>query len=322
MRYSAKQIIDIVACAVTLLLIGIAVPSSFYTVSEQERAVVTRFGVPVATQGPGLHFRIPLIERVNWVPTVSQSFTLGYTEGLDQVVSNVVEESFMITKDFNFVTVDFFVEYRVSSPEKYLFASSQPEMILQNLVQAAVRDSVSEHNVDGILTSEKPEIQTKIFDRVTADLQETDIGIELLNVGFQDAEPPTEEVIVAFKNVENAKQQRDTYINEANKERNEAIPAARAAADAILQEAVGYRQSRINEAVGQTARFDAMYEEYIKNKDITRTRLYLETMEEVLPGIKLIIGSNEEVLPIMDITQPAPTGSPVVNASAGASANN
>jgi membrane protease subunit HflK len=273
-------------------------------VQEQERAVVTRFGKPIVTQGPGLHFRIPFIDNVHRVSTVTRSFTLGYREGPNQMTTSVEAESFMITNDFNFINVDFYVVYQVNDPTKYLFASSEPEQILRNIVQAEVRTVVSEYGVDDVLTIAKAEIQANIRDRVIVDLDLADIGITLVNVNMQDAEPPTQEVITAFKNVENARQQRDTFINQANREYNEAIPAARANADQIVQDAVGYKQSRINEAVGQTARFNEMFNEYIKNRDITRTRLYLEAMEEILPGVRLFVGmeDNSGVIPILDVT--------------------
>ncbi|MCL2664713.1 MAG: FtsH protease activity modulator HflK [Defluviitaleaceae bacterium] len=302
MKYTVKQMIDITACLCTLLVLIIALPNCIYTVHEQEQAVIIRFGVPVSTNGSGLHLKLPFIEQVKKVSMVSKGFTMGYRESANQFHTTVELESFMITRDLNFVNVDFFVEYRVSVPSVYLFASSEPEEILRNLVQAEVRAVVCEYNVDEVLTTAKAEIQTKIRDRVISDLEEIDIGITLISINMQDSDPPTQEVITAFKNVENAKQQKDTAINQAQKEYNEAIPAARANADAIVQEAVGYRQSRINEAVGQVARFDEMFNEYIKNKEITRTRLYLEAMEEILPHIKLVVGTGENLLPFLDLT--------------------
>ena len=303
MRYSVKEIINIVVCAVSLLILLVAVPSSFYTVSEQERVVITRFGKPISTRDAGLHFKIPFIDHAHRVSILARRFNLGFQEGPGQQYFMVEAESFMITNDFNFVNVDFVIDYRVSNPEKYLFASSEPEAILRNMIQAEIRTVVSEFNVDEVLTEAKPEIQASIQDRVILDLMNIDIGISLIHISIQDAEPPTAEVITAFKNVENAKQQSETYINQATREYNEAIPAARAEADLIVQEATGYKESRINEAKGQVARFNELFNEYMKNKDITRTRLYLEAMEEILPSVRLIIGAAEDrILPIIDIT--------------------
>ncbi|MCL2708320.1 MAG: FtsH protease activity modulator HflK [Defluviitaleaceae bacterium] len=310
MKFTVKQIIDITAIAVTALILLITIPSCFFSVQEQERAVVTRFGKPIATHGPGLRFKLPFIESVHKVSTVTKAISVGYQEGPNQTTRHVEAESFMITNDFNFINVDFYVEYRVTDPVKYLFASGDPELILRNLVQAEIRTVVSEYAVDDVLTLAKAEIQTNIRDRVISDLEETDIGISLVNVSMQDAEPPTEEVIVAFKNVESARQQADTFKNQATREYNEAIPAARAEADLIEQEAIGYKQSRINEAIGQTARFNEMFNEYMKNKEITRTRLYLEALEEILPGVKLIVGSDGTVLPLLDLTHETTVAAP------------
>jgi membrane protease subunit HflK len=286
------------------LIIAVTAPNCFFSVSEQERAIIIRFGKPIDVRGAGLHYKLPFIDKAEKVSTVAKGMTVGYVENADQGTTSVELESLMITKDFNFVNVDFYVEYRVSDPIKYKFASSYPETVLRNLVLAEIRTVVCEYNVDEVLTSGKPEIQAKIYDRLAADLEEMDIGIYLINISMQDAEPPTQNVIVAFKNVENAKQQSDTYVNQANKEYNEAIPAARAEADMIVQTAEGYKQSRINEAIGQVARFNEMYTEYMKNKDITRTRLYLEAMEEILPGVKLIIGADGSgLLPLLDLTE-------------------
>jgi membrane protease subunit HflK len=303
MKLTVKQTIDLVAIIITALIVVFTLPSCFFSVQEQERAVVTRFGKPIATHGPGLRFKLPFFEAVHKVSTVTKAITVGYQEGVNQLARHIEAESFMITNDFNFINVDFYVEYRVMDPVKYLFASGDPEAIVRNLVQAEIRNVVSEYDVDDVLTIAKAEIQANIRERVILELEQTDIGINLVNVSMQDAEPPTQEVIIAFKNVESARQQAETFINQANREYNEAIPAARAEADRIEQEAVGFKRSRINEAIGQTARFNEMFNEYTKNKDITRTRLYLEAMEEILPGIRVIVGADtNQLLPIIDVT--------------------
>ncbi len=302
-EFKLKETADIMVCIMTAIVVLVAVLSGFYTVSEQEKAVVTRFGVPVQTKGPGPHLKIPFVENVEKVSTVSKGISLGYKETYGQGSVPVENESFMITKDFNFVNVDFYVEYRVTDPVKYLFESNNPEAILRNIVQAEVRTVVSEYNVDDVLTTAKSEIQAKIRDRVITDLDDIDIGLNLTNISMQDAEPPTQEVVTAFKNVENAKQQKETSINQATKEYNEAIPAARANADAILQDANGYKQSRVNEAHGQVARFNEVFAEYAKNKEITKTRLYLEAMEDILPGVKIIVSDGNSILPMFDLTK-------------------
>ena len=152
-----------------------------------------------------------------------------------------------------------------------------------------------------ILTTGKNEIQASIKEVLAAQLEKHDIGLSLVNVTIQDSEPPTVEIMEAFKNVETAKQGKETAINNANKYRNEKLPTAEAEADKIIKEAEAYKQERINEATGQVARFNAMYEEYIKNPTITKQRMFYEAMEEVLPDLELIIDSSNGVQKILPL---------------------
>ena len=225
----------------------------------------------------------------------------------------------MITSDYNFLHVDFYAEYRVTDPVKALYASEDPVEILKNIAQNCIRTTIGSYSVDSVLTTGKNEIQANIKQMIIDKLQYYDIGIQLVNITIQDAEPPTEEVSMAFKDVETAKQGKETSVNNANKYRNEKIPAAEAEADRIIQEAEAQRQERINEANGQVARFNALYEEYVNYPEVTRRRMFYETMEEVLPGLKVIIqtqdGTMTTMLPLdsfFDVpattqpTQPAP----------------
>lgn len=195
----------------------------------------------------------------------------------------------MITSDFNFVNVDFYVEYKVSDPIKYLYNSQMPEEILKNIAQSCIRNVVSNYTVDDVITTGKSEIQAAIREMIVQKLEQQDIGLMLVNISMQDAEPPTQEVIEAFKAVETAKQGKETAINNANKYQNEKIPEANAKADQIIQAAEAAKQERINEGTAQVVRFNEMYEEYTKNPLITKQRMFYETMEDVLPGVKLII---------------------------------
>ena len=208
----------------------------------------------------------------------------------------------MITNDYNFVNVDFFVEWSVTDPIKALYNSASPVQILSNLVQASARNAIGSSGVDNILTTGKGEIQSKIKADVSAALDELDIGVQVHNITIQDAEPPTWEVIAAFSAVEDAKQQMDTFINDANRYKNEQIPAARAEADKEIRAAEADKESRINEATGQVARFNEMFAEYEKNKEMTKKRLFFEAMEEILPGMEVIIenndGSTDKIYPV------------------------
>lgn len=273
-----------------------------YQIQEQEQAVLTTFGVPKAVADTGLHFKIPFIQKVEKVNTTIQGFPIGYNMDDESVVEN---EGIMITSDYNFIDVDFFVEYRIADPVKYLYTSREPENILKSISQSCIRTVIASYTVDDVLTTGKSEIQSKIKEMIMTQIEEQDIGIQLVNITIQDSEPPTQEVMRAFKAVETAKQGKETALNNANKYRNEKLPEAQAQADQIIQEAEADKQVRINEAEAEVARFNAMYEEYVKNPEVTKKRMFYETMEDVLPDMKLVIDSGDgvqKVLPLDSFT--------------------
>ena len=224
---------------------------SVYSIGEQEQGVVTTFGNAGSVVTSGLHFKIPFVQRVTKVNTTILGFPIGYRSGSDENASQeqIDDESLMITSDFNFVNVDFYVEYKVSDPVKYLYNSQQPKEILKNIAQSCIRNIISNYMVDDVITTGKSKIQAEI-----------------------------KEMIIE-----------KTAINNANKYRNEKIPEASAKADQITQDAEAARQERVNEGIAQAARFNEMYAEYQKNPVLTRQRMFYEAMEEVLPGVKLII---------------------------------
>lgn len=284
---------------VILVVILLLAFNAFYTIGEQEQAVVTTFGVASSESSSGLHFKIPFVQKVTLVDTTIKGFPIGYEQGTG---ASIEDESLMITEDFNFVNVDFFVEYKVTDPIKYLYASEDPVMILKNVAQSRIRSEIGSYDVDSVITTGKNEIQSNIREKITHDLESNDIGIQLVNITIQDAEPPTSEVLEAFMNVESAKQGAETAVNNANKYRNEQIPAAEAEVDRILKEAEADKESRINEANGQASRFDALYQEYIKYPLITKQRMFFEAMEELLPDLTVIIDNTEsgvqKILPL------------------------
>lgn len=304
MNTGPKRLGKIIIAVVAVIMVLIIGSQAFYTIGEQEQAVVTTFGVPSCVSEPGLHFKIPFVQKVKMVDTTIKGFSIGYDINTN---ASVPDEAMMITSDFNFVEVDFFVEYKVSNPIKVLYASEKPVQILKNITQSCIRSTISAYNVDDVITSGKNEIQAAIKEKIIGRIEESDIGLQLINITIQDAEPPTAAVLEAFKAVETAKQEKETMINNANKYRNEALPAAEADVDQISKEADAKKQARINEAQGQVARFNAMYEEYIKNPLITKQRMFYETMEEVLPELKVIINGTESsmqtILPLDSFTQ-------------------
>ncbi len=212
----------------------------------------------------------------------------------------------MITSDYNFVNVDFYVEWRVTDPVKYLYASRQPELILKTLAQSYIRDTIGLYPVDDVITTGKNQIQSEIKEKIMNRLEKEDVGVQLVNITIQDAEPPTAEVLTAFKEVETAKQGKETAVNNANKYRSEKIPAAEAQADQILRRAEAQKEARINEANGQVARFESMYNEYVQYPLITKQRMYYEAMEQMLPGVKVVIQSKDgNTLNMFDMDAPS-----------------
>ena len=281
-----KLIIGAVAVVAVLILAF----NCTYQVKEQEQAVVLTFGNAKTVSESGLHFKIPFVQQVEKVDTTIQGFSIGY----DMYTGESIEdESLMITSDYNFVNVDFFVEYQVSDPVLALYASENPEAILKNIAQSCIRTVVGSTDVDSVLTTGKSEIQSEIKAMIDERLGEQQLGIYLVNITMQDAEPPTKEVMEAFKAVETAKQGKETAINNANKYRNEKVPTAQAQVDKIAQEAEAKKQELINEATGQVARFNALYAEYIKYPEVTKLRMFYEAMEEILPNMEIVIQTGD-----------------------------
>ena len=285
--------IAIIAPLVLVLLIGAL--TCFYTVDDKQQAVVTTFGKVTDTTDPGLHFKLPFgIQRVQTVDVnVYQKIELGYSTDKNGVAVSKTGESTMITGDYNIVNVDFFVEYKISNPVKYLYSSNDPELILRNLIQSQVRNVVGSSSVDSVLTDGKEDIQRQVKELVTQILEEYDIGLTLVDVRIQDSEPPTQEVIEAFKAVETAKQNAEAVVNEAIAYQNAQLPNAEAEANKLLENAEYLKQKRINEAVEQVALFNAMYVEYARNPQITKNRMYYEVLTQVLPGVKIYMNTGD-----------------------------
>ena len=277
----------------------------WYSLDEDNYAVVTTLGKPETVAQAGLHFKLPIFQQVTKVSKVIMGMPIGYVQETDMTIP---EEAIMITKDFNFVNTDFYLEYMVSDPVKYLYASENPEATLKMLAQSYIRDTVGVYNVDDVITTGKAAIQSEIKEKLTNRMIAEDIGLSVVNITIQDAFPPTDEVLNAFKNVENAKQGADTAVNNANKDRNEKLPQAEAACDQIIKSAEARKQARINEAQGQVSRFEQMYAEYSKYPLITKQRMFYEAMEGILPDVKVYItdgGGTQTLLPLDSFGSPA-----------------
>ncbi len=291
--------LKVVLIVIVALFALTIVNGSFYSVKEQEQAILTMFGKVVRVDTAGLYFKIPYIQQVHLVDMTTHGIGIGYVLEDGQNIT-VEDEGVMITSDFNFVDIDFYLEYKVSDPVAAYYNSEDPEMIMKNMALASIRNTVVNYPVDDVITTAKGQIQAEVKERLTTELAEKNIGMTVVNISVQDAEPPTEEIVQAFKSVETAKQGKETAVNNAKKYQSEELPKAEAAADKILQDAEAAKQARIAEAEGQVARFNEMYEQYKLQPYITKKRLFYETMEELLPDLKVIItdGNTQQMLPL------------------------
>lgn len=296
----------IVLTVVVVLFLLITVGNCTYTIDETESAVVTTFGKATLVEEKGLHFKIPYIQHLKKVDTTVKGIMIGYNEKPDGTANTVEREALMITSDYNFIDADFYVSYQVTDPIKYLYESEQPDLILKNIAMSSIRSTISAYTVDTAITTGKAEIQSNVKAMIIQELEEHDIGITLVDASIQDVEPPTTTIIEAFTAVETAKQGKESVINEANAYRNEQLPAAEAEADRIVQDALAKKTARINEAKGQVARFNEEYSEYKNYPLITKKRMFLETMEDVLPKLKVVIDNSDgnilKYYPLTDLT--------------------
>lgn len=288
------------------LIVLILILTSLYTVNDKQQAVVTTFGKVTSVADPGIHIKAPFgIQQATLVNVNElQKIEIGFRTGDRNYDTSVIDsESKMISGDYNIVNCDFFVEYKVSDPVKYLYNSEDPREILKSLAQSHIRNVISSYDVDSILTTGKGEIQAKIKEALQNELAVYDLGLSLIDIKLQDSEPPTLEVQEAFKEVETAKQDKETAINVALAYENSELPLAQAEADKLIQNAEFLKQDRVNEANMQVAMFNAMYEQYKLNPGITRQRMFFEAVEKVLPGAKVYVdtsedGNTQKLLPI------------------------
>lgn len=284
-RDQQKKLSGFGKIAAVVVLVLAVVLNGIYTLDETEDAVITTFGVPAIEEGSGLHFKIPFIQKIKKVSTETQGMRIGYDE-YDNTIEN---EALMITKDFNFINVDFYIEWQVVDPVAFVYAAEEPVTLLKTLSMSYIRDTIGSYGVDEVLTTGKAQIQSEIKDKLTKRMEAEAIGVAVRNVSIQDCDPPTSEVVRAFKAVEDAKQNAETAVYNATADKNKRILNAEAEANQILENAQAEKTARIKEAEGEVAKFNAMYEEYIKFPEITKERMYYETMEKLLPEVKVII---------------------------------
>ena len=284
-----SKVVRIVSLVAIGILALILVLTSMYTINEDQYAVLTTFGQPSTVSESGMHFKLPIVQKVKTVDMSVRGMEIGY----DSEGNTIENESLMITKDFNFVSVDFYLEWQVTDAVAYLYAAQDPELMVKTLAMSYIRDTVGSYNVDEVLTTEKATIQSEIKEKLMERLAQENIGVTVRSVAIQDAEPPTTEVANAFKAVEDAKQNAETVVNGATAYKNQKLPAAEAQVKSIVESATADKAARVAEAQGQIARFNAMYAEYIKFPNITMERMYYEAMEELLPGITVIVQDED-----------------------------
>ena len=285
-----------------------------YKVNPNQQGVVLRFGQLQDKTGPGLHFRWPYPIDEVLLPDVTRNNRIqigmrsaaGGSSMRAQAARDVPEESLMLTGDENIVDVDFEVQWKIRDAEKYLFNNQNPESTVKEVAESAMREVVGQSDIQSILTQAREEVRQKVTDLIQKTLDSYSAGIEIVQVQLQKVDPPGK-VIDAFRDVQAARADQVRLQNEANAYANRVVPEARGQAERILQAAKGYREQTVADAVGQAARFEKVYEEYAKAPDVTRRRMFLETMERVYGGTDKIIldnkGGGTGVVPYLPLDQ-------------------
>ena len=280
-----------VVLAVLLVIVGF---TSWYTVDESEQAVILTFGeVEEGISEPGLHFKLPWpIQSVETLSKETFSLQFGF-EQKNGEIQDFPDETKMITGDENIVLADLVVQWKIINPEKYLFNTNSPEEVLYDATSASVRSIIGSSKIDDALTSGKAEIEAEVRDLLSTLVEKYDIGVSILAVKLQDVELPNDDVRKAFTDVTDARETMNTKINEANKYRNQKINEAKGEKDALIFRAQGEKAARIEGARGDVAVFNALYGEYEGNPEITKERLVIETLEQVLPGAEIYIMNDD-----------------------------
>ncbi|MDZ7408139.1 MAG: FtsH protease activity modulator HflK [candidate division KSB1 bacterium] len=284
--------------------------SSFYTVDADEVGVIQRFGKYVETMQPGLHMKIPFgietVKRVKVQRVLKEEF--GYRTQAPGVRSTYAEgdysaESLMLTGDLSCALVEWIVQYRIKDPRAYLFHVRDITGTIRDLTESAMRQVVGDHSVDEVIITNRQEISLEVRDLLQQLLDHTETGVDIVTVNLQDVNPPGP-VQPAFNAVNEAKQERERIINEALEAYNKVIPQAQGEAEQLLRQAEGYSVNRINRARGDADKFLAIWQEYSRARDVTRRRLYLETMLEVMPRIKevyIIDDKQGNLIPLLQM---------------------
>ncbi|MDT4291050.1 FtsH protease activity modulator HflK [Methylomonas sp. MO1] len=290
---------------IVTVLVGASM--SFYTIPAESEGIVLRFGEFIEKVPSGLHAKLPFgVDSVITVPTQRQQklefgfATPGFTNP-DQIGDEPALEKSMVTGDLNSALVEWIVQYRITDPEKYLFDVRDPGLTLRDISEAVMREVVGDRTVDEIITIGRQEIEDTVLARARLLAERYQLGVSINQVQLKNVNPP-EPVQPSFNEVNRAQQDRENVINLANGEYNKAVPRARGEADQKIRAAEGYRFKRINEAEGDVTAFNQVLEQYLKAPEVTRTRIYLETMGEVLPQASqqiIVDDSVQQILPML-----------------------
>lgn len=305
-----KKVLSKGKIIIPIVLLGFVFFTSFFTVDTEEVGVITRFGKYARTVEPGLEFKIPFVEKVYFVPierqqkvefgfkTVKADIRSEYKRG-----SVEADESNMLTGDLNLADVEWVIQYRIDDPYNFLFKVRDPQSTLRDISEATMRQIVGDRTVNEVITVGRTQMGVEMKELLQRVCREYSLGVKIEQVVLQDVNPP-KPVKAAFNAVNEAEQERETLINQAKSERNKVIPKAKGQAEETIQKAEGYATERVNNAKGEVARFNDLYREYAKAPEVTRQRIYLETMSEVLPklGNKIITDDKgNSVLPLLQM---------------------
>ncbi|TWT66172.1 FtsH protease activity modulator HflK [Allorhodopirellula solitaria] len=292
------------------LLLVFVVFTSVYTVQAESQGVVLRFGKFVRNAEPGLRFKLPFnIERVSMVPVkrqLKQEFGFGTTgaSNPNQFSAEQTLERGMVTGDLNAATVEWIIQYRVRDPKLYLFKVRDPDSTLRALSESVMRTVVGDRTVDEVITVGRQEIEADALTQLQDLVNKYELGLSIDQVQLKNVNPPLP-VQRSFNEVNQAQQEREQLINVANGEYNKVVPRASGEAEQKIQAAEGYALKRVNEAEGDVARFNAVMTEYLKAPEVTKQRIYIETMREIVPnlGKKIIIDENaSQILPLLQLS--------------------
>lgn len=301
-------LVNLVIAVLLILLVW----QSVFIVAPDEEGVVKRFGAPVRTVEPGPHLKVPLIESV-LQPKVAKlhRVEVGFRTNLQGRQQMVPQEALMLTGDMNILAIEFIVQYKIKESSEYLFNVADVHETIGKAAEASMREVVGKSKIDEALTTGKAEIQQGTLVLLQNILDEYHAGVQIAAVQLQDVDPP-EAVAAAFKDVTNAKEDREKLINQAQGYRNDIIPKAKGEAAELVNRAKGFAQARVNRAQGEANRFLATLKEYNQAKDIISKRIYIETLEEILPNVEKVIidGKGGErllpYLPLDRLSKPAP----------------